>query len=107
MTRRRDQETGWHLRVKDLATNEESVQSFDKVVICSGPFSRAKLPSTLQDTHRFKGPVAHTSELGPRHQEILDAVPIQTSDGGELQAQVVVVNRLQTPLRGSLLKAEV
>ncbi|KAJ7138063.1 hypothetical protein C8R44DRAFT_695262 [Mycena epipterygia] len=91
MTRRKDHETGWDLRVKNLATNEESVQSFDKVVICTGAFSRAKVPTSLQDTNRFKGPVVHTSELGQRHREILDAVPVKTSDEGEPQAGVVVV----------------
>jgi cation diffusion facilitator CzcD-associated flavoprotein CzcO len=91
MARRKGQATGWDLRVKNLATNEESTQSFDKVVICTGAFNRAKLPPSLQDTSRFKGPVVHTSELGSRHQEILDAVPPKTSVDDDAQAQVVVV----------------
>ncbi|KAJ6563647.1 hypothetical protein DFH09DRAFT_1158608 [Mycena vulgaris] len=91
MTRRKDRETGWDLRIKNLSTTEESVQSFDKVVVCTGAFNRAKLPSSLQDTTRFKGPVVHTSELGPRHQEILDAVPVKAQDDDESQPQVVVV----------------
>lgn len=88
MARRKNRKTGWDLHIKNLATKEESVQSFDKVVICTGAFNRPKLPASLQDTGRFKGPVVHTAELGTRHQEILDAVPVKTAGS---QGQVVVV----------------
>ncbi|KAJ7772841.1 FAD/NAD-P-binding domain-containing protein [Mycena maculata] len=93
MARRKDRERGWDLRVKTLATDEESLQSFDKVVICTGAFNRQKIPSSLRGRSRFRGPVVHASELGPRHQEILDVVPDKTNDDPEpqSQAQVVVV----------------
>ncbi|KAJ7257344.1 hypothetical protein C8J57DRAFT_1185805 [Mycena rebaudengoi] len=94
MARRKNRETGWDLHVKNLGTNEESIQSFDKVVVCTGAFNIPKLPSSLQDTSQFKGSVVHTADLGARYQEILDAVPVQserTSEDVESQAQVVVV----------------
>ncbi|KAJ7453151.1 hypothetical protein FB451DRAFT_1520295 [Mycena latifolia] len=91
MTRRQGQETGWDLRVKDLTTNQEAVESFDKVVICSGGFNRAKVPPSLQDRTRFKGPVVHTSELGARHQEILDAVPAKSPEDDDDDSQQIVV----------------
>jgi hypothetical protein len=36
MARRKNRETGWDLHVKNLGTNEEPIQSFDKVIVCTG-----------------------------------------------------------------------
>ncbi|KAJ6622217.1 hypothetical protein B0H10DRAFT_917094 [Mycena sp. CBHHK59/15] len=55
MKRRKDQRAGWDLHVTDLRTNEESVHSFDKLVVCTGAVNLAFLHSSKQITIQGSG----------------------------------------------------
>lgn len=83
MKRRANEATGWDLRVTDLVDNKTSVQSFDKVVLCTGTSSLPNIPKSLVDRNQFKGLVVHTSELGSKAQTILDDTQPRSSGKDE------------------------
>lgn len=79
MKRRANAATGWDLHITDLVDDKNSVQSFDKVVLCTGTSNLPNIPRSLEDRNRFKGLVVHTSELGSKAQTVLDGTQPRSS----------------------------
>lgn len=68
----------WFVTVKDLTTHQRRTLEYDKIVLCTGACSQARVPPGLSQedaaAHGFLGPVIHSSEFGPRREDILRAV---------------------------------